>query len=83
MKTKIIKIGNSRGIRIPKSFIEDAGLEGEVQIRVVESGVLIERGHTPRAGWGEAAEKLIERGEGDLLDERILSDFDVSEWKWE
>ncbi len=82
MKTRIIRIGNSRGIRIPKSFIEDAGLESEVQIRVVESGVLIEKVHSPRAGWSEAAEKLRERGEDGLLDESVLSDFDVSEWEW-
>ena len=82
MKTRIIRIGNSRGIRIPKSFIEDAGLESEVQIRVVESGVLIEKVHSPRAGWSEAAEKLRERGEDGLLDESVLSDFDVSAWEW-
>ncbi len=82
MKTRIIPIGNSRGIRIPKSFIEEAGFENEVEIRVVESGVLIEKVHAPRAGWGEAAEKLRERGEDGLLDEPVPNDFDESEWEW-
>ena len=83
MKARIIPIGNSRGIRIPKSFIEEAGLEGEVEIRVVKSGVLIEKVHTPRVGWGEAAKKLRERGEDGLLDEPTPNDFDLSEWEWE
>ena len=82
MKTRIIRIGNSRGIRIPKSFIEEAGLENEVEIRVVESGVLIEKFHAPRAGWSEAATKLRERGEDGLLDGPITSDFDEAEWEW-
>ena len=42
MKTKIVRIGNSRGIRIPKPLLEQAGLEGEVRLRVVESGIVIE-----------------------------------------
>ena len=83
MRARIIAIGNSRGIRIPKSFIEEAGLEGEVEIRVVKSGVLIEKVRNPRAGWGEAAKKLRERGEDGLLDEPTPNDFDLSEWEWE
>ena len=82
MKTNLIRIGNSRGIRIPKAFIEEAGLADEVQLRVVESGVLIERVHAPRVGWREAARKLRERGEGGLIDEPVPTDFDVSEWDW-
>ena len=82
MKTKIVAIGNSQGIRIPKTFLQEAGLEDEVEIRVVPSGVLIEKVHTPRAGWSEAAAKIRERGEDGLLDEPFPNDFDVSEWEW-
>ena len=67
MKIRIIRIGNSRGIRIPESFIEEAGLESEAEIRVVQSGVLIEGSRAPRSGWREAAEKLRERGEDGLM----------------
>ncbi len=81
MKTKIVRIGNSRGVRIPKPLLEQAGLEGEVQLRVVESGIIIE-GATPRAGWGLAAELLRERGEDSPLDEIVATDFDESDWKW-
>ncbi len=82
MKTKIVRIGNSRGVRIPKPLLEQAGLEDEVQLRVVESGIIIEGATTPRAGWGLAAELLRERGEDSLLDEVVATDFDESEWKW-
>ncbi len=82
MKTKIVRIGNSRGVRIPKPLLEQAGLEDEVRLRVVESGIIIEGATTPRSGWGLAAELLRERGEDSLLDESVATDFDESEWKW-
>lgn len=34
MKAQIIKIGNSRGIRIPKTLLEETGLDGAVSLRV-------------------------------------------------
>jgi antitoxin MazE len=83
MKTKIVRIGNSRGVRIPKPLLEQAGLDDEVELRVVESGIIIERASTPRAGWGAAAEKVRDRGEGGLLDESLPTDFDEAEWVWE
>jgi antitoxin MazE len=83
MKTKIVRIGNSRGVRIPKPLLEQAGLENEVLLRVVEEGIVIEAAHQPRAGWGEAARVLRERGEDGLLDEVVPTDFDETEWVWE
>lgn len=83
MKTKIIRIGNSRGVRIPKPLLEQAGLENEVLLRVVDDGIVIESADKPRAGWGEAARTLHERREDGLLDEMIPTEFDESEWVWE
>ena len=82
MKTKLIQIGDSRGIRIPQSLIERAGLETEVNLRATESGILIETARAPRAGWAEAAQQLRDRGESGLLDEPTPTDFDESEWQW-
>lgn len=83
MKTKIVRIGNSRGIRIPKPLLEQAGLEGEVRLRVVESGIVIESLCEPREGWAAAASLLHERGADRLLNEPTPTDFDESEWAWE
>ena len=82
MKTRLIQIGNSRGIRIPKPLIEEAGLEDEVVLSVVGTGLMIEGASCLRAGWSEAARELRERGEGSLLDEPTATDFDESEWAW-
>lgn len=82
MKAKLVRIGNSRGVRIPKPLLEEAGLEDEVELRVVESGLLIESVAATRAGWTEAAALVRERGEGGLLDEPRPTAFDESEWVW-
>ena len=85
MKTKIVKIGNSRGIRIPKALIEAAGLDTEVELSVVPTGILIEkfpRRH-PREGWAEAARLAHERGDDVLVYEYFNNDFDETEWVWE
>jgi len=83
VKTKLVRIGNSRGVRIPKPLLEQAGLEGEVHLRVVDSGIVIEAPRRPRAGWGDAAALARERGEGGLLDESVPTEFDRTEWTWE
>jgi antitoxin MazE len=82
MKTKIVRIGNSRGVRIPRPLLEEAGLEDDVELRVVESGVMIERVSAPRTGWAEAAAELRERGDDRLLDEPVAAESDGSEWVW-
>ena len=83
MRTKIIKIGNSRGIRIPKPLLEDAGLLDEVSIRVTDEGLVVQSATNPRDDWASAAAQLHERGEDGLIDEPAPTSFDDSEWEWE
>ncbi|MGH9341226.1 MAG: AbrB/MazE/SpoVT family DNA-binding domain-containing protein [Acidobacteriota bacterium] len=82
MKTRLARIGNSRGIRIPKPLIEQAGLESEVELCVVEDGLIIKGARKSRAGWAAAASRLHERGEDGLLDELTSTRFDETEWEW-
>lgn len=81
--SKIIRIGNSRGVRIPRPLLEQAGLEGKVRLRVVETGILIEPQEASRQGWGQAAKLMEERGEAGLLDDPTTTRFDETDWKWE
>ena len=83
MKTKIIRIGNSRGVRIPKPLLEQAGLADQIILRVIDDGIVIESADKPRANWAEAASVLHGRGEDGLFDEPIETDFDETEWIWE
>ena len=84
MPTRLIRIGNSRGIRIPKALVEAAGLDASLRMRVVDTGLLLERVEDdPRAGWAEAARELEDRSDGGLLDDPVPTVFDESEWEWE
>ena len=82
MKAKIVRIGNSRGVRIPKPLLEEAGLEEQVQLRVVEGGIMIESERRPRAGWADAAALAKERGDDVLLDDAATTRFDEADWEW-
>lgn len=83
MKTRLVRIGNSRGVRIPKPLIEQAGLGDEVELRVVDSAVIVEAARKPRADWADAARQLHERGEDGVLDESCRTQFDETEWEWQ
>lgn len=83
MKTRIVQIGNSQGVRIPKPIIAAAGLEQDVEFRIVDSGLLIANARLPRAGWGEASARMREADDDRLLDPIRESDFDATEWNWD
>ncbi len=81
MKAKLIRIGNSRGIRIPKPLIEQVGLEGGVEIELEGQSLVIRPVTSVRAGWAEAAGKIAETDEG-LIDPIVPTEFDRDEWTW-
>ena len=82
MKTRIVRIGNSRGVRIPKPLLDQVGLEDEVELRLLEDGIVIKAVGTRRAGWAEAARLAHEQGDDGLLDELTSTQFDKTEWEW-
>ncbi|MEX1098124.1 MAG: AbrB/MazE/SpoVT family DNA-binding domain-containing protein [Planctomycetales bacterium] len=82
MKTKLIRIGNSRGVRLPKPLIEQAGLTDDVELEVREGAIVILGRKSSRDGWAEAARALHDAGSDRLLDEHTPTRFDDSEWQW-
>ena len=82
MKAKLVRIGNSRGVRLPKPLIEEAGLSDDVDLRVRDGAIVISRSNELREGWAEAAATLASRGEDRLIDAPTLTRFDEEEWEW-
>lgn len=82
MKTELIKIGNSRGIRIPKPLIDQCGFRKTVELRVEDDNLIISPEHQPRQGWREA----FRSADAGHQEERLLPDFpnafDEEEWQW-
>ena len=81
MKTKIVRIGNSRGIRLPKPLIEQAGLDEDVQLEVRGNTVVIRPISSRRVGWAIAAADLAQTETG-LLDGVLSTAFDRTDWRW-
>ena len=84
MKSKLIAIGNSQGIRIPKPLLEQTGLTGEVEL-IARDGVLLVRNATrPRDRWAEAFRGMAAKGDDRLVDEPPASSsrWDQESWEW-
>jgi antitoxin MazE len=82
MKAHIVKIGNSRGIRLPKTLLQEAQLEDEVELQAEPGRILISKLSRPRAGWADAARRMREQNEDRLIEQPSPTRFDTEEWKW-
>jgi antitoxin MazE len=83
VKTKVIRIGNSRGIRIPKVILDQYHINDEVELETKEDCVIIKSSHIARDGWEKAFKKMHEnRDDVLLMDDAITNEFDEEEWEW-
>ena len=81
-KTRIVKTGNSRGIRVPKLLLDQAQLPDEVELHAEPGRLVVQATRRPRAGWAKAARAMRARGDDGLLDEPTATRFDREEWEW-
>ena len=85
VKTRIVKIGNSQGIRIPKLLLEQVGLTGPVEVEVQDGQLVVRPVREPtRPGWEEQFRAMAARGDDRLLDAGPVgsSEWDDAEWEW-
>lgn len=82
MKIRLVQIGNSRGVRLPKPVIEEAGLDDEVELQVRDGAVIIRALRDPRSGWEDAAQELRSNSGDLLLDPPTPTRFDEEDWEW-
>ena len=82
MKSQIIQIGNSQGIRLPKMLLEESGIAGEVELEIHEDGILIRNAKKPRDGWDESFKAMAENEDDELSDGNFQTAFEKKEWQW-
>ena len=83
MKAKVVKIGNSKGIRIPKPILEQLGIVEDVDLEVGNNQIVLRPAENPRAGWDEAFSKMAEIGDDELLlGDDVAHSWDEEEWRW-
>ncbi len=83
MKLKIVAIGNSKGIRIPKPLLEQCGIAREVEIEAEGNTLVLRAVHKkPRIGWDKAFKAMAEQGDDVPLDPLTATAWDEAEWEW-
>jgi len=82
IRSKVVKIGNSRGIRIPQTLLEQAGLIDDVEMIVEGNKLIIHSIRFSRQGWGAQFIAMAEHGDDRLLDQAPATQWEEDEWTW-
>jgi len=84
MKAQVIKIGNSRGIRIPKPILEECQLSKDVELKIHSEGLLISPAKTPRLNWETAFKQMASDEQDELIadDSKLQTAFEKEDWRW-
>jgi antitoxin MazE len=84
MRARVIKIGNSQGLRIPKPILDQTGILDDVEIEVEENQIIIRPIKNVREGWDAAFKMMGEKGDDEsIIDENISHSWDEEEWQWQ
>ena len=85
MKAKLVPIGNSRGIRLPKAVIDQYALADEVELEMREDHIVVRASRRPREGWEEAFARMAVNADDALLDEDAVhteTEWERTGWRW-
>ena len=83
IKTRLIKIGNSQGLRIPKLILEQLNLSDDIELEVQDHQLIVRATSHPRSGWVEQFERMAANGDDQLLDaEPVPTEWEETEWQW-
>jgi antitoxin MazE len=84
MKTNIIRIGNSQGIRIPKVLLEQSRLEKDVELEVTNKKIIIRAASQPRQGWEEKFKHMAQHKDDKPVDKTAPTQtrWEKEEWEW-
>jgi antitoxin MazE len=81
MEVSVIKIGNSKGLRLSKSILERYNITDKIDLIFEDDQIIIRPISVPRKGWGKAFQKMHENGDDQLLIDDVFPDENLDEWK--
>jgi antitoxin MazE len=81
METQIIRIGNSKGLRLSKAILERYEIKDKVELILEENQIILKPVKEPRKGWRAAFKQMAKRGDDQLLIDDVLGDENFDEWK--
>jgi antitoxin MazE len=84
MRARVIRIGNSHGLRIPKPILEQTGIRDDVGIELGKNQIIIRPVQKARDGWDKAFKRMAEKGDDALVidDNDVSHSWDEEEWQW-
>lgn len=84
MRARIVKIGNSQGIRIPKLVLDQTGIKDDVELEVDKTLIIIRPISNPRSGWDNAFKAMSQNCDDVLINgsDSISHSWDDEEWQW-
>jgi antitoxin MazE len=83
-RARLVKIGKSRGICLPRLFLDQVELDEEVELEVQDGQIIIRPVPRPRRGWEKQFDGMTARGDDRLLDSKAfsLTGWDEEKWVW-
>jgi antitoxin MazE len=80
MEAPIIKIGNSKGLRLSKTILDKYNIKDKVEIILENGQIILKPISIPRKDWEPAFEKMHQEGDDDLLIRDVFNDENLEEW---
>ncbi len=80
MEISVIPIGNSKGIRLPKTLIEKYNITDMVELILEKDYIIIKPKTASRIGWEKSFQKMHTNGHDKLFMADVFEDENFEEW---
>lgn len=80
METSIIRIGNSKGLRLSKTILEKYQIKDKVELILEKDQIILRPVETPRKNWEEEFKKMAKKEDDQLLMNDVFEDENFDEW---
>ena len=80
MEASIIKIGNSKGLRLSKTILEKYHIKDKVELILEKGQIILRPIKSPRKNWEEKFKEMANNNDDELLMKDIFEDENFDEW---